>query len=341
MQLLSIFKHSVMITLFVFVMMLIVDYLNVITKGRMSSSFKKGKGRQYIVSSFLGTIPGCLGAYLNVSFYVHGLLSFGAIVGGMMATSGDEAFIMLALFPQKAILLFGLLFIFGIVCAWLTDKIAPLLKIKPCQECQLQQIHTIETCSCLDKENLVKSFFDVSLLRAVFLILGVLFLVGITTGVLGPPEWGWERISFTFIVAIAIIIIGSVSNHYLREHIWVHIVKKHLWRVFLWSFFAILVVEIGLKYWALEEFVKSHIVIVGIIAVLTALIPQSGPHLVFVMMFAQGLIPFSVLLASSIVQDGHGMLPLFSYTVKDSLLIKLFKLVYGAIIGLTFYLLGL
>ena len=62
---------------------------------------------------------------------------------------------------------------------------------------------------------------------------------------------------------------------------------------------------------------------------------------VFVMMFTQGLIPFSVLLASSIVQDGHGMLPLLSYTVKDSLLIKLFNLVYGTIIGLAFYLLGL
>jgi hypothetical protein len=62
---------------------------------------------------------------------------------------------------------------------------------------------------------------------------------------------------------------------------------------------------------------------------------------VFVMMFAQGLIPFSVLLASSIVQDGHGMLPLLSYSVKDSILIKLFNLAFGTIIGFIFYLCGL
>jgi len=80
---------------------------------------------------------------------------------------------------------------------------------------------------------------------------------------------------------------------------------------------------------------------VGIIAVLVAVLPESGPHLVFVMMFTQGLIPFSVLLASSIVQDGHGMLPLLSYTVKDSILIKIFNLVYGIIVGLIFYLFGL
>ena len=341
MELLSIFKHSVMITLFVFVMMLIVDYVNVLSKGRMSSGLKENRWRQYTVTSFLGATPGCLGAFLNVSFYVHGLLSFGAIVGGMVATSGDEAFVMLALFPQQALLLFGLLFIFGIVLAWLTDKIAPLLKIKPCIECDLHKVHTIETCDCFDKDNLADHFLKISFLRAIFLVGAVLFLIGLTTGIIGPQTWDWERLTLTILVAIAMIIIGSVPDHYLREHIWDHIAKKHLWRIFLWSFFAILVVELGLKFWNLEEFVKSYMVIVGIIAVLTALVPESGPHLIFVMMFTQGLIPFSVLLASSIVQDGHGMLPLLSYSVKDSILIKMFNLAFGTIIGLIFYLFGL
>lgn len=341
MELWSIFKHSVMITVFVFVMMLIVDFLNVITNGRMSTAIKGSRWRQYTISSFLGATPGCLGAYLNVSFYVHGLMSFGAIVGGMIATSGDEAFVMLALFPKQALILFGLLFVLGIVLAWLTDKIAPLLNIKPCVECKLQQVHTVETCNCFDKENIAKNLLHISFLRAVFLIFAILFLFGLTTGIVGPPSWGWKRLTLTILVAIATVIFGSVPNHYLREHIWHHIAKKHLWRVFLWSFFAILIVEVGFKYWNMEEFVKSHIVWVGIIAVLVAILPESGPHLVFVMMFTQGLIPFSVLLASSIVQDGHGMLPLLSYAVKDSILIKIFNLVFGIIIGLIFYLFGL
>ena len=341
MELWSIFKHSIMITVFVFVMMLIVDYLNVITNGRMSTAIKGSRWRQYTISSFLGATPGCLGAYLNVSFYVHGLMSFGAIVGGMIATSGDEAFVMLALFPKQALILFGLLFVLGILLAWLTDKIALLLNIKPCVECKLQQVHTVETCNCFDKENVAKNLLHISFLRAIFLMFAILFLLGLTTGIVGPPSWGWKRLTLTILVAIATVIVGSVPNHYLREHIWHHIAKKHLWRVFLWSFFAILIVEVGFKYWNMEEFVKSHTVWVGIIAVLVAVLPESGPHLVFVMMFTQGLIPFSVLLASSIVQDGHGMLPLLSYTVKDSILIKIFNLVFGIIVGLIFYLFGL
>ncbi len=341
MELWSIFKHSLMITMFVFVMMLIVDYFNVLTNGRMSTAIKGNRWRQYTISSFLGATPGCLGAYLNVSFYVHGLMSFGAIVGGMIATSGDEAFVMLALFPKQALILFGLLFVLGIMLAWLTDRIAPLLKIKPCVECKLQQVHTIETCDCFDKENIAKNLLHISFLRGAFLAIAVLFLIALTTGIIGPPTWGWKRLTLTILVAVAMVIVGSVPNHYLREHIWDHIAKKHLWRVFLWSFFAILIVDLGFKYWNIEAFAKSHMAWVGIIAVLVAMVPESGPHLVFVMMFNQGLIPFSILLASSIVQDGHGMLPLLSYTLKDSILIKLFNLFFGIIVGLIFYLFGL
>lgn len=340
MEIIGITKHAVMITTFVFVMMLIVDYFNVLTNGRMSSGLKAGQWRQYFISSFLGSTPGCLGAYLNVSFYVHGLLSFGAIVGGMVATSGDEAFVMLALFPKQALLLFAILFVLGIVLAWLTDKIAPRLNIRPCAECQFQSVHTVDQCRCFNRQEIVYNLLHPSLLRGVFVIAGILFVTGLLTGIVGPQTWGWKRLTLTILLTLATLIVGTVPNHFLAEHIWQHIAKRHIWRVFLWSFLAMLVVEIGFKYGNIEEFVKTHTAWVGIIAVLLALVPESGPHLIFVMMFSQGLIPFSILLASSIVQDGHGMLPLFSYTVKDSILIKIFNLVFGIVIGLVVYLLG-
>lgn len=114
-----------------------------------------------------------------------------------------------------------------------------------------------------------------------------------------------------------------------------------MWRVFLWSFFALLVVDVGLKFWDLESFVHAHMFWVLLVASLIGIVPESGPHLIFVMMFAKGIIPFSVLLASSIVQDGHGMLPLLSYTIRDSLLIKLINLLIGLMCGLILYMVGL
>ena len=78
---------------------------------------------------------------------------------------------------------------------------------------------------------------------------------------------------------------------------------------------------------------KANIGLVLIISALVGLIPESGPHMVFVTLYASGIIPFSVLLTSSISQDGHGMLPLFSYTIRDSVFIKIFNIVFALAVG--------
>ncbi|OYV02562.1 hypothetical protein CGW93_04855 [candidate division bacterium WOR-3 4484_18] len=78
-----------------------------------------------------------------------------------------------------------------------------------------------------------------------------------------------------------------------------------------------------------------------VISAIVGVIPESGPHIIFVMMFAKGLIPVSVLVTSSIVQDGHGMLPLLSYTPKDAIYIKLFNLIVGLAVGTALYMVGM
>lgn len=332
-------NHSIMITVFVFAMMLLIDYFNVLTKGKMEESVKGGRLRQYLVASFLGVTPGCLGSFMNVSFYVHGLISFGAIVGGMIATSGDEAFVMLSLFPRDALLLFLILFLLGIITAWISDKLASFFKIIPCQECKLQEVHYDEMHRF--EAAILKKFpaFSIQRFTILFSLFAILILV--LLGMLGPQVWNWEKIILFSLLLFLIFIVLTVSDHYLNEHIWKHIVKKHLWRVFLWTFFALLFIEIGFQYWDLEGFVTENMGWILLISALIGLIPESGPHMVFVMMYASGLVPFSVLLASSISQDGHGILPLLSYTIKDSILIKLFNFLFALGIGLFLFIFGI
>ena len=43
--------------------------------------------RPYTLASFFESAPRCLGAFMKVTLYVNGMISFGAIVGGMIATS--------------------------------------------------------------------------------------------------------------------------------------------------------------------------------------------------------------------------------------------------------------
>lgn len=338
----SVINHSIIITILVFVMMLLVDYLNVITKGNLVNMVKGSKLQQYTIASFLGSTPGCLGAFMNVSLYVHGVIGFGAIVGGMIATSGDESFVMLSMFPAKALALFAILFLLGILGGWLSDIIIKLLRISPCKKCGLQKIH-------LTKEKKPFKPFDLygfrkpSTGRYGLIILFVAVIVLNLAGIWGPQSWSLsepDRIILLSLSIISVAMIATASEHYLKKHIIAHIVKKHIWKVFLWTFFALLFIEIGLRYWNLEEFVKENMGLILIISAIIGLIPESGPHMVFTIMFASGIVPFSVLLTNSIVQDGHGMLPLFSYSVRDSLLIKVFNLVFGLGIGAILFFAG-
>ena len=348
MELFPIFKHALMVSFFVFVMMLFVDFINMASNGRMTGIIKGGRWRQYTLASFLGSTPGCLGAFMNVSLYVHGMISFGAIVGGMIATSGDEAFVMLSQFPGTALALFVLLFVFGIFFAWVSDKIIPRLGFIPCESCI--DAHCEECLTDIDNQermrdifrpaNIIENFQSLQFTRFLLLVLIVSFLVLISTGTLGPSTWDWKRITFISLSLCTLCIIMVCSEHYLESHIWDHIIKKHLFRVFLWTFGALFFVHWGLAFWNLDAFIHEHMFWILVIGALIGVIPESGPHFIFVMMYAQGLIPFSVLFTSSFVQDGHGMLPLLSYSFKDSMLIKVFNLVFGIVVGGIFLFLG-
>ena len=159
MEMIEIFKHAVMVAVFVFVMMLLVDFIDTASKERLSKIIRGGPWRQYTLTSFLGATPGCLGAFMNVSLYVHGMISFGAVVGGMIATSGDEAFVMLAQFPGTALALFGLLFILGIFFAKISDKIIGLTGFVPCEPCI--ESHCEQCASTVGPDDLFSDAFQV------------------------------------------------------------------------------------------------------------------------------------------------------------------------------------
>ncbi|MEA3239920.1 MAG: putative manganese transporter [Candidatus Bipolaricaulota bacterium] len=340
MNVFAVLREAVTITIFVFSMMVLVDWLNVRSRGGMTTALRGRKWREYLLSSFLGSTPGCLGAFMNVSMYVHGLIGFGALVGGMIATSGDEAYVMLSLFPGKALLLFGGLFIGGIVFGPISDWVAKRLHMTTCEECSLQQVHTDEI-ETHEWRILGEHLRHPSALRVSLLLLMTGLLILAITGVIGPHTWSWMRITLVVLLGLGALLGISESEHYLKEHIINHVLRRHTVRVFLWTFGALLLLSFLPSQETVQAFIQGHIWLIFLSAGLLGIIPESGPHMIFVMMYASGIIPFSVLFVSSFVQDGHGMLPLFSVSVKDSLRVKAFNLVFGLAVGGVLYAVGI
>jgi hypothetical protein len=140
---------------------------------------------------------------------------------------------------------------------------------------------------------------------------------------------------------ISIFIIITVPDHFLKEHIYKHIIKKHLLRVFLWTLGALLIVYFIENYLDMASWIKTNTLSILGLATIIGVIPESGPHMIFVTMFSQGLIPFAVLLASSISQDGHGTLPLLSISRKVFIYLKIIIMVDALVIVFIFFQFGL
>jgi len=332
MAIIAIVKHSVMITGFVLMMMLFIEYINVNTKGSWQKYIQNSILSQYILSISLGIIPGCLGAFAVVSLYSHRVVSFGALVGTMIATSGDEAFVMFSMFAVDSFKINGILFLLAVVVAFVVDAI---FKNKDMVQLNHKfEIHKQEqNCHCLSMSDIIPQLKHMILPRALLLSLFFLFILSLSNGILGGEIWNWKKIVFIAGSSVSIFIIATVPDHFLKDHIYGHIVKKHLKRIFLWTFAALLMVHILENYLDISSWIQENPLGMLTLATVVGIIPESGPHMIFVTMYAKELIPFAVLLASSISQDGHGSLPLLAVSRKLFVYVKLINLVVAFVVG--------
>ncbi|HID39382.1 MAG TPA: hypothetical protein EYP36_07690 [Calditrichaeota bacterium] len=331
---LDILNHALIITGFVFIMMLLIEYINVQTRGNWQDKLRYNPWGQYVLSAFLGAVPGCLGSFTVVSLYSHRVLSIGALTAAMIATSGDEAYVMFSMFPLKALGLTAILFLLGIIAGYITDRV---LKDKtPGEEKHVHELelHTEEFCSCFSWQQFMQQIKQLSFPRGLLIIAMLFLTISFLSGFIGEQEWGWVRVTLVISSLFAFFVVSTVPDHFLEKHLWEHVVKKHLLRIFLWTFVALFVIHVLENYLDVAYWVKSNTFTTLMLAVLIGIIPESGPHLVFVSLYAQGVIPFSILLASSIVHDGHGMLPLLAISKRSFVIVKLINVGIGFLIGL-------
>ena len=340
MEIFHVFKHAIVITGFVFVMMLVIEYINVQTRGIWQSDLSKNSWKMYLLAAVLGALPGCLGAFTAVALFSHRLISFGAIVTTMIATSGDEAFVMFAMMPEKAIWLTAIIVVIGILAGYLTDKFYNASKILNIFADKELPLHQEEKCDCFQKDKLLHFLLKPSLPRLAMAVIILSLVLGVITGMLSAEEPFWMRTTLVITFLVSLFIVMSVPDHFIKEHLWNHIVKIHIPRIFLWTFGTLLLIHFLMDFIDVQAWIAENMLWVLLLAVLVGIIPESGPHLVFVTLFVQGSIPFSILIASSIVQDGHGMLPLFAESKRGFFAVKGFNVMVGLLVGIIGLLVG-
>ena len=334
------------------IMMLMIEYVNIHSHGKWFTKLRQNRYGQVVLGAGLGIIPGCMGGFAAVSMYSHKLLSFGALVAMMIASSGDEAFVMLAMIPKEALLLMAVLFVVAILAGLLVDRFS---KPHPhhhegCEEGY--QIHEEDEKEESDDKPTLRNMHHASGERIALLLGVILFIVALAFGMfeheheealhtqLNIFDEYWMNLIFAVISLFVVWFIATAGEHVIKEHLWEHIIRKHFLSIFLWTFGALLVIQIGLHYFDLEQLITSNIPWMILLAVLVGIIPESGPHLLFVTLFATGTVPFSVLLASSISQDGHASLPLLAESKRSFLKAKIVNVLVAAVVGYLCYFIG-
>ncbi len=109
-----------------------------------------------------------------------------------------------------------------------------------------------------------------------------------------------------------------------------------------WVFVAYLVYELIVYAIGGEMVVREWMTSTGMAAVfvgaLIGLIPGCGPQIIFVSLYAKGMVPFAALLANAISQDGDALFPLLAIDKKSSLIATIITTIPALIVGVAVYL---
>ena len=299
-------KNSILITGLVVIMMMLIELFNVRSNGRIFSGLKNSRWGGILTGALLGVIPGCMGGFATVSLYTHGMVSFGALVAMMIASSGDEAFVMLASFPSKALWIFAILFAVAVLTGFIVDI---FVKKPVLPACDTQFTVHSETQEHEHGRHLGWQ-------RAVMFLGVAVFIGALSFGWLehshGHDDEAWMNIMFAVFSLLVLVVLIFGSDHFVEEHLWHHVVVRHLPRIFAWTFGVLLFLNIGMHYFDIGGWISDNTALMILLATAIGIIPESGPHLIFVTLYASGVIPLPVLLASCISQDGHASLPLLA-----------------------------
>lgn len=386
-----ILQQTLIITTLVIGMMMVIEFINVRTGGLWTKKLQTKPWIQILFAIIMGFIPGCLGTYTVVSLYVHRVVNFPALMAALITTTGDEAFFMFSLFPEKALMINLILIVLSIIVASIL-QITMKNKFIGLHDKEMSfPIHENESCSHHHHHNIKSNIKNISFVRALLITLSLGVLILVLSGVIdgshhlnilmggqseesvihslesqhtivndqqpyddicsdhnhshshshsyshnhdhsGEADWIRLILIALFISILAIVIVAE--EHFLEEHLWEHVIKVHLPKIFFWTFAVILCLTILNNYVNIHNIIDSKPFIVLLIAILIGLIPQSGPHLIFLLLFANGDLPLGIFLANCIVQDGHGALPLLAESRKAFIISKVIKISIALIVGI-------
>ena len=334
-------SESVVLTSIVIMLMMMIEFIHIHTRGNWITKMDKNPYGQILLASLLGATPGCVGVFAVVSLYTHNIVGFGALLAACIASFGDEAFFLFSQAPSTGAITLCLLWGTGFLAGCAYHLLKPFQSTNDPHQMEHLVLHEETHHPHTEDEHARHATFY----RLLLILYTLLFMLSLVFGWIGEPgEKGTgimkgasgENLVFLCIAACVLFVLCMVDGHFLKEHLWKHILKKHLLKVFLWTFGVLLAIgllEMHLDLTAFSQQNSGKILLLGL-AIVIGLIPQSGPHLAIIQLFMSGIIPYSTLLANCLLQEGHGGIPLLAESPRIFFKLKALKMILALLVGI-------
>jgi hypothetical protein len=301
---------------------------------------------QVPMAAFLGALPGCGGAIIVVTQFVHGQVSFGALVAVLIATMGDAAFLLIAKQADIAVLVYSLSMGAGIVSGYIINRFHGYDYMK----------------SDSTSINTTDRFMISKLPKAIVNAFWLLLIPGSLLGILAAAQFDTDSLFgifspleptkyLGFLGAILCIVawfsqpVNSWSARF-SEKIEIKNIKDTVVGetsfISVWVIVGFLVYELCVYFSGLD--LKAQFVSLGALAPLFAIvigfIPGCGPQILVTTLYLNGIVPLSSQLANAISNDGDALFPALALAPKAAIRATLYSALPAAIIGYSALMLG-
>jgi hypothetical protein len=359
MNFLNIVIQALAVTILIVMLMIITEFINLQLNRTKRLLKPLHPLAQIVLAALIGLIPGCVGIFIVISLFTHGKLSTAALLAACITALGDEAFFMFAFVPCQTLYIIAIIFALAVAAGIVFHL---FFRSKHIFQSQVRP-SCVETFDhhCTREHTHIYRKGKVWLFKSLCCAVLAVFIIGALAGLLYDSPYfcgyfsflphaihfhseiehhhtghSWENIVFAVLAGATSVLILCSDHHFFEEHILKHIFRKHLPKILVWVAAVMLLIAVLMYFVDVSSFVQYAYgkYFLLLTALLIGLIPQSGPHLIILFFYINGFVPFTTLLANSIVQEGHGGLALIASNPQKLIRIKIIKLGLASIIGL-------
>ena len=307
-------------------------------KSELTELLNRQSPVQIPLAAFLGALPGCGGAIIVVTQFVHGKMSFGALVAVLISTMGDAAFLLIATKPDIALLVYGLSMAGGIVTGYLINLIHGSDYLKPLDKRDIPEHQAMPKLP----QNLSHLFWVLLLPGS---LLGILNAFLVDTDAFFGPLASYEPtkwIGFSGALVCLAIWLSQPLNSWsarfakksepnrIRETVVAETSFISIWVMFGFLCYELLVAFTGLDLASSFRYLGA---LAPLLAVAIGFIPGCGPQILVTTLYINGVVPLSSQIANAISNDGDALFPAIALAPGAALKATLYSAVPAIIIG--------